>query len=273
MATFVVGDLHGCFRTFEHLLEEVNFDRSRDRLYHTGDFVNGGPGALEILRWFYEHQDVADSVLGNHDLHLLAVALGRRKMRVKDDFEDILRAQDRADLVEWLRRRRMVIELGERRVLVHAGLLPEWSIDRALGLAREVEQALRTPVAARLLKGMYGNKPRSWHKAVSSRSDKKRWRVTINAMTRMRALRRGGRLDFDYSGTYEAMPQRLFAWFDARKPAWEGHQIIFGHWSALGLRQTERIIALDTGCRWGRQLTAVRLEDEQVFQVECRDKL
>lgn len=273
MATYVVGDLHGCFRTFESLLEEISFDRSKDRLYHTGDFVNGGPGALATLRWFFNNQDVANSVLGNHDLHLLAVAYGSRKARRKDDFDDILRARDRVELMEWLRRRPMMISLGEQRILVHAGLLPDWSVNTAQGLASEVEQALRTPAAARFLKGMYGNRPRSWDKALKSKSQKKRWRVIVNGMTRMRALRSGGRLDFEYSGTYEAMPQRLSAWFDAKAPAWEGHQIIFGHWSALGLRQTERIIALDTGCRWGRQLTAVRLEDGKIYQVDCRDKL
>lgn len=263
MATYVIGDIHGCFQTFLRLLEHLGFDEKRDRIWHTGDLVNGGPDSLETLRWFASHEDVATTVLGNHDLHFIAVAMGEKRLRKNDTFIDILDAPDRQELVAWLRSRPLLVRQG-KRVLVHAGLLPQWTVEKAAEAAAEVEELLVNE-PRRLLKVMYGNKPRSWDKAKTA---KQRRRVTINAMTRMRVLRKGGRLDFNFKGTYETIPAGSYAWFDAPHPAWAGHQIIVGHWSALGLRHNERVVALDTGCRWGRKLTAFRLDDDQIFSVD-----
>lgn len=266
MARFAIGDIHGCFDTFQRLLKEVGFDAARDEIFHTGDMVNGGPKSLETVRWFKEHDEVVTSVLGNHDLHLLAVASGKKKIRKKDTFTDLLEAPDREELLDWLRHRPMIVDLGSR-VLVHAGLLPDWSIAMALQAGSEVEEMVRSPKAGKFYKKMYGNEPRRWEEAKTKRE---RYRITINAMTRMRTLKRATKkLAFKYKGTYEKMPANLCAWFDVEEPAWAGRQVICGHWSALGLRQTDRILALDTGCRWGRRLTACRLEDDEIFSVSA----
>ena len=266
MATYAVGDIHGCYRTFLSLLEQIEFDPHNDRILHTGDLVNGGPDSLAVLRWFYHHQDHSLTVLGNHDLHLLAVAAGTQKRRSKDKFRKILKAPDAPELLHWLRHC-PILHLEGSNILVHAGLLPQWSVPRAQKLASEVEKRLRKdPV--KLFKRMYGNKPRRWQNATTTR---KRLRITINAMTRMRVLEPGDRLEFSYSGTYKKIPKKLYPWFEAPERAWHGHRCIVGHWSALGLHQTDDLLALDTGCRWGRLLTACRLEDNQIFQVPSLD--
>ena len=266
MATYVVGDIHGCLEAFGRLLEALRFDPGEDQLYHTGDLVNGGEDSAGVLRWFMEHQGCADSVLGNHDLHLLAVWRGRRKVRLKDTFRDVFEAPDSEALLEWLRQRPMMVDLGQGRVLVHAGLLPVWTVEEAFGAAREIEAMLREK-PEKLLKGMYGNEPRRWKKALTR---KKRHRVIINAMTRMRVLSRRGKLEFKYTGTYKKIPKNRRAWFDMPEVAWEGVQVHCGHWSALGLHQTDRVLSLDTGCRWGRKLTAVCLETGEITSVDGR---
>lgn len=266
MATYAVGDLHGCSRTFQNLLSTIDFNPTTDRLWHTGDLVNGGPDSLGILRWFIEHEDCAITVLGNHDLHLLAVGLGVQKLRPKDTFTDILHAPDRDELLRWLLHRPLLHREGNY-ILVHAGLLPQWTADVAEDLAREIEGLLRRdPI--HLFKKMYGNKPRQWNNATTPR---KRWRITINAMTRMRALEKDNRLEFNFKNTYEKLPKRLTAWFDAPHRQWDGHRCIIGHWSALGLRDLDQVLALDTGCRWGRHLTACRLDDGEIIQIPARE--
>ncbi len=264
MATYVVGDIHGCFDEFQRLLDKLDFGDG-DRLLHTGDMVNGGPDSLATVRWFAEHDDVATTVLGNHDLHLLAVATGCRKPRSKDQFDDVLQAPDRDELVDWIRRQPLLVEMGQR-VLVHAGLLPHWTVEEAREAARDIEELLSSPKPEQLLSAMYGNTPRSLGDAESL---EERWRVIVNALTRMRVLRDNGDLDFSFKSTYGEIPEGKTAWFDVDEPAWEGHQIICGHWSALGLYRSERVIALDSGCRWGGALTAFRLDDDQVIQVDA----
>lgn len=267
MPTYAVGDIHGCFQTFQGLLETIDFDPSKDRIWHTGDLVNGGPNSLEVLRWFQENEEVATTVLGNHDLHLLAVGFKIQSLRTKDTFTDILAAPDKEELLRWLRHQPLLVK-EEGYILVHAGLLPQWTAEEASDLAREIEGLLhRDP--QHLLKKMYGNKPRRWRNATTAR---KRWRITINAMTRMRVLERNNRLEFNYKGTYEKIPKRYHAWFDAPERRWEGHRCIIGHWSALGLRDREQVLALDTGCRWGRSLTACRLDDGEIISVPAREK-
>jgi len=268
MASYAIGDIHGCFETFIALLEEIEFDAAEDEILHTGDMVNGGPKSLETIRWFIKHDSVVTSVLGNHDLHLLAVACGEGELRDNDTFIDILEASDREELLDWLRGCPMIVELGDQ-VLVHAGLLPDWTVADAKEAARAVEEQLRSSDWTGVFENMYGNEPRLWRDA---KSGEDRRRLTINAMTRMRAVRKDrGELEFMYKGTYEEMPEGLCAWFDVEDRAWAGHQVICGHWSALGLRQWEQVLALDTGCRWGRKLTACRLEDGQICDVDARE--
>lgn len=265
MPTYVIGDIHGCFDEFEHLLDEIDFDSGRDRIWHVGDLVNGGPKSVETLRWFVDHDEVVTAVLGNHDLHLLAVALRVRRMRPKDNFGDVLAAHDAPRLIDWLRCRPLLVR-RDREVMVHAGLLPEWTVDEAEKRAKEIEELLGSSKPEGLLEVMYGNRPRCCDDAATV---EQRWRVTINVMTRMRVLDRRGRLDFRYKGTYGDIPDDRMAWFDVDEPAWASHRVLCGHWSALGLHRTRRVVALDTGCRWGGQLTAFRLDDQTVFQVEA----
>lgn len=264
MSTYVIGDIHGCYREFCELLEQIDFTPETDHVWHTGDLVNGGPDSAEVVRWFLNHPESSGTVLGNHDLHLLAVATGNRRMRSKDNFNDVLEAPDATELIDWLRHQPLVVELDDR-VLVHAGLLPEWTVDDARDAALEVEELLASSRPDQLLGVMYGNKPRCLDRAEEV---EQRWRLTINAMTRMRVLRANGDLDFDFKSTYDEIPDDKTAWFDVDDPAWEGRQVVCGHWSALGLYKNDRIQALDTGCRWGGQLTALRLEDENIFQVD-----
>jgi bis(5'-nucleosyl)-tetraphosphatase (symmetrical) len=265
MATYVIGDIHGCYAEFQRLLETIDFDPASDRIWHTGDLVNGGPCSETTLRWFMENEDVATTVLGNHDLHLVAVARGVQKKTPRDNFEDILGAADCTKLIDWLRRQPLLLREGDS-LLVHAGLLPQWTIDQALDAAKEIEEILASSQPEQVLGVMYGNRPARWGDV---KTTEERWRMIINAMTRMRVLRGDGGLDFTYKSTYSAIPGERMAWFDAEQPRWLGEQIYCGHWSALGLFRNDRVVALDTGCRWGGALTALRLEDQEIFQVEA----
>ena len=265
MATYAIGDIHGCYEEFQRLLKKVEFDPRRDEIWHTGDLVNGGPESLACVSWFFDHDDHATTILGNHDLHLLAVAFGVRKARHDDNFDDVLAAPNADELIDWLRTRPLVMP-WEQGLIVHAGLLPDWTIEDAVERAREIEELLSSSKPEQVLEVMYGNRPCCDDDV---KSVEQRWRLTINAMTRMRVLDADQKLEFSYKSVYEEIPDDKMAWFDVDSPAWEGHRIICGHWSALGFRRSDRLLALDTGCRWGNQLTAVRLEDEEVFQVQA----
>jgi bis(5'-nucleosyl)-tetraphosphatase (symmetrical) len=264
MATFAVGDVQGCLHALRRLLEKASFRPAVDRLWLTGDLVNRGPDSLGVLRWVRALGDRAVVALGNHDLHLLAVSCGAAQPRRKDTLREILEAPDRADLLQWLRSRPLMHH-ADGFAMVHAGLLPEWSIARALELAGEVERELRQ-APRRLFESMYGDEPSRWSEALG-RAD--RHRVVINAMTRMRMLTRAGEMRLDYVGPPSQAPADLVSWFDSPGRASAAIPIVCGHWAALGLVLRPDLLALDTGCAWGRQLTAVRLEDRAVFQVEC----
>ncbi len=257
MATYFIGDVHGCFRTLERLLARLNWTRG-DRVFLTGDLVNGGPESAEVLRWAREN--AAGTVLGNHDLHLLAVAAGARPARKGDTFGDVLEAADREELLEWLRGRPMLIA-EEGFVLVHAGLLPEWDLGLARELAGEVEARVREGRREFFAK-MYGDLPARWSADLRGAD---RWRVAVNAMTRMRMLTEAGELEMDFKKPPEEAPAGLRPWFAVPRAA-EMPRIFFGHWAALGLRVEANAVGLDSGCVWGRELTAFRLEDGAVFQ-------
>ena len=263
MATYAIGDVQGCMNELEALLASFAFDARLDRLWFVGDLVNRGPASLEVIRYVKQLGERATVVLGNHDLHLLCVAEGFANARPDDTLGPILAAPDRGDLIGWLRTRPLMhVESG--LVLVHAGLLPQWSVSRALGLAREVEAALRGPGYRQLLAYLYGSEPSEWADALAGPD---RIRVIVNAMTRMRFCTAGGKMEFRSKGRVEGAPPGYRAWFDAPGRASAEVTVVCGHWSALGLRIEPGLLALDTGCIWGGPLTAVRLEDRQVFQV------
>jgi len=265
MATYVIGDIQGCYSALRRLLDRCRFNPRRDRLWLVGDLVNRGPHSLAVLRFVKGLGPRAITVLGNHDLHLLIVAAGHRKPAHNDTFDAILNAPDRDELLHWLRHRKMMhVERGF--AMVHAGLLPQWTTTKALRLAREVEAALRDENHDKFLRKLYGNKPDRWDNDLEGI---KRLRVIVNAMTRMRICTPGGHMQFAHKGRPFHLPAGYVPWFSAPGRKSHGTMILCGHWSALGLFANADVIALDTGCLWGGELTALRLEDRRLFQHAC----
>ena len=263
MSRYAIGDLQGCFRSLQALLTKIDFDKARDQLWFVGDLVNRGPGSLECLRFISGLGKRATVVLGNHDLHLLAVAEGVSKVGKRDTIRAILDAPDRDELLAWLRNQKLLhVEGGF--LMVHAGVLPQWSLTQAQGLAGEIEALIRGPKWRAFLIAMYGNEPNHWDDALTGDA---RHRIVTNAFTRMRILDKKNRLDLDFKGALAAIPSGSVPWFTKRHPTMADKTIIAGHWSALGLHITRDFIGLDTGCAWGHQLTALRLEDRAIFQV------
>jgi bis(5'-nucleosyl)-tetraphosphatase (symmetrical) len=267
MSIYAIGDIQGCYNELQRLLERIGFDPAHDRLWFVGDLVNRGPGSLEVLRLVKSLGDSAITVLGNHDLHLLAVAEGIGKLHSSDTLDEILNAPDRDELLHWLRHQRLMHAEGDQ-VLVHAGLLPQWTVQQALALAHEVEDALRSDDYAVFLEKMYGNAPHCWEDDLQGY---KRLRVIVNAFTRLRICTPQGEMEFKFKGEVENIPAGYMPWFEVDKRRSADATVIFGHWSALGLKVEPNIIALDTGCLWGGPMTAIRLEDRKLFQVGCND--
>ncbi len=267
MATYAVGDIQGCYAEFQRLLEQMRFDPIQDRLWLVGDLVNRGPGSLEVLRLVKSLGGSAITVLGNHDLHLLAVAEGAAELHRSDTLDEVLNAPDRAELLHWLRHQRL-LHAEHAHVLVHAGLLPQWSAAQAAGLAREVEAALRGDDYAVFLAHMYGNTPHGWNDGLTGY---RRLRIITNAFTRMRICTPQGEMEFRFKGEVKNIPPGYLPWYEIPNRASRDATVIFGHWSALGLKVDQRIIALDTGCLWGGPLSAIRLEDRKLFQVNCNN--
>jgi bis(5'-nucleosyl)-tetraphosphatase (symmetrical) len=265
MATYAIGDLQGCFEPLQQLLGEIGFRESEDRLWFVGDLVNRGPQSLEILRFVRSLGERAVVVLGNHDLHLLMVAEGSVKPHRQDTLGAILDAPDRDELLTWLRGRPLMHAEGEY-AMVHAGLLPSWSIGTALDLAREAERALQGTDWRGLMAHMYGNQPDRWDDALSGYQ---RLRVIINAMTRLRICTADGRMEFSHKGGIEAIPRGYVPWFGVPGRRSANATVICGHWSAIGLLAEKNLLALDSGCLWGGCLSAVRLEDRRIVQVSC----
>jgi bis(5'-nucleosyl)-tetraphosphatase (symmetrical) len=258
MATYAIGDVQGCFDELLALLERVGFNRAHDRLWFVGDLVNRGPKSLEVLRFVRELGDRAVVVLGNHDLHLITQHEGFEKKRKDDTFDDVLGAPDAKELVDWLRARPMMHAEGSW-AMVHAGLLPQWSVSVAMTLAKEVETALRANSYRDFLANLYGSKPERWDDSLAGWD---RLRVIVNAMTRMRYCTPEGTMEFRNTGPKAPMGYR--PWYEERS---DEQGIVFGHWSSAGLQLNHRIAGLDTGCVWGGPLTALRLEDRWLAQV------
>ena len=270
MAVYAIGDIQGCYDSFRHLLEVCHFDEGKDQLWLVGDLVNRGPRSLETLRYVKSLQKSAVVVLGNHDLTLLIVAEGIRKPGRGDTFDEILNAHDAEELINWLRFRPM-FHYTPSFCMVHAGLLPQWSVMQAKKLAEEVEYALRRENWQEFLKNMWGNTPDSWNDSLTSWE---RLRVIINGMTRLRFCTEDGVMDFDTKGELLDAPAGFLPWFDVHNRQSRGVPLVTGHWSALGLKTQDDLLSLDSGCLWGGKLTAVRLEDRAVFQVDCaRDEI
>lgn len=266
MATYAVGDVQGCHDALLALLRRIDFKPGNDRLWFVGDLVNRGPRSLDTLRFVRDLGDTAVTVLGNHDLHLLSVATGGTPARPDDTLDEILHASDRDALLDWLRNRPLLHREGDF-LMVHAGLLPQWHARDAERLAAEVHEALRGPHHVEFLKAMYGNHPRQWSETLRGHA---RLRLITNAMTRMRVCSPDGELQLRFKGPPEQAPAGLLPWFDVPGRLSTDCTLVTGHWSALGLRLRADLIALDSGCLWGGALTAVRLEDRSVYQVDCR---
>lgn len=265
MTRYAVGDIQGCDEELQALLERLRFSADRDQLWFVGDLVNRGPDSLAALRRVRSLGDNAVVVLGNHDLHLLAVAHGARRPRRNDTLDEVLGAPDREALLEWLITRPLAHAEGAD-LMVHAGVVPQWTAALTLTLAREVGEALRRDPRA-LFDHMYGNEPDRWHERLSGMA---RLRFAINVLTRLRVCTADGRVDLTIKGEPPPPPSPVRPWFAHVERASREARVIFGHWSALGLVREHGVIGLDTGCVWGGALSAVDLDSERaVVSVPC----
>ena len=269
MAVYAIGDVQGCYDELARLLDVLKVDTAADELWFVGDLVNRGPRSLEVLRLVKSLGRAAVVVLGNHDLHLLAFALAGSARVADDDLRQVLAAPDRAELVEWLRTRPLAHYRPDLNTLmVHAGVAPEWDPLQTVKLAREAERVLRADGCAGFLREMYGDQPDRWSPALAGIE---RLRFIINCLTRIRYCHADGRLDFDEKGPPGSQPAPLIPWFDLPGRATRAVRVVFGHWSSLGLVQQSHLLGLDTGCVWGRTLTAVRLDGPaRLFSVACQ---
>lgn len=265
MATYAIGDVQGCYEPLLRLIDLIRFDPSTDRLWFVGDLVNRGPDSLSVLRYIKNLHDRAVVVLGNHDLFLLAVAESVTTTRPEDTLQGILAAPDHEELLAWLRRQRLFYHEGPF-ALVHAGVLPQWTIDETEKLAREVEAGLESSAYRDTLRALYPSKHLQWSSTLIGPT---RLATIIKVLTRLRACSPDGRMESSFNGPPERIPAGYLPWFKVTNRRHGDTTIVCGHWAALGLHCEERLLAIDSGCVWGRELTAVRLEDRRIFQVPC----
>ena len=266
MATFAIGDIQGCYDEFRSLLATVRFNASQDHLILVGDLVNRGPRSLEVLRYVKELGPAATAILGNHDLHLLAVAQGATPGR-RDTLDAILGAPDRDELLDWLAHRPLAHwHAGTGHLLLHAGLAPDWTPEQAIELAAEASAVIAGRQAATFFRRMYGDQPDHWQADLSGFE---RTRFVVNCFTRIRYLHRDRRLDLRQKGAPEVAPARLVPWFQFPGRRTQDVDVVFGHWSTLGqiAWPAYRVHGLDTGCVWGGRLTALELETGRLHQV------
>lgn len=268
MTTYAIGDIQGCYDELQALLELIHFNREQDTLWFVGDLVNRGPKSLETLRFVKSLGERAVTVLGNHDLHLLATWQNKhRHFKSNDTLAPIFAADDSEELLEWLRHRPLLhhdARLGY--TMVHAGLPPQWDLQLARQCATEVEHVLRGKKFKEFLGHMYGNKPNRWCPQLQGWD---RLRFIVNCFTRLRFCTAQGELEFDQKGSPEQSDGEHLPWFRVPHPGWAGSRIVFGHWSTLGLHQENQTTAIDTGCLWGGSLTALRLDDGATFALPC----
>jgi bis(5'-nucleosyl)-tetraphosphatase (symmetrical) len=275
MALYCIGDIQGCDSALARLLERIDFSPEKDKLYILGDLVNRGPESLQVLRRLQRLGDAARCLLGNHDLHLLAASRGHRSLQRGDTLDAVLDAPDRDELLDWLRRRPLAMRAtvaDEDILMVHAGVLPDWTAERTLALAAEVEAVLQDDASAdAFLREMYGNRPAAW---CSGLTGMPRLRVIVNALTRLRFCSAEGVMDFEAKEGAASAPAGCMPWFEVPGRRTAGVTVAFGHWSTLGWIDRPRVLSLDTGCVWGGCLTAVRIDGGPVarrepLQVRC----
>lgn len=268
MTSYIVGDIQGCLDPLKRLLEQVRFDTANDKLICTGDLVNRGPESLKTLRFLTSLGESVESVLGNHDLHLLAVYYGGQPVRTGDSLNRLLTAPDCEALCAWLRQRPMLIVEDDSQYLVtHAGVPHIWDRQTTLACAAELEAMLRSETAPDYLRMMYGNEPDQWRHDLTGMG---RLRLITNYFTRMRILNQDGRLALDYTGDPENIPASYFPWFNSRHPSWQGYRFFFGHWAALrGHCPQPDVYALDTGCVWGGRMRLCCLDSNEFFEQPC----
>jgi len=273
MSTYAIGDLQGCYAELQDLLDKINFDKTNDQLCFVGDLINRGPKSLECLRFVKSLGNSANTVLGNHDLHLLAVANGVRKPHRKDTLDDILNAADVNELLDWVRNLPLLVHNTELNfTMVHAGLPPEWTLGQALSLAQETESLLRSEQFNDFIQHMYGDQPDSWSVSLEGYD---RHRYIINCLTRMRYCYKDGRLDLAAKNAPGKEDKKLIPWYALADRKTKKQKIVFGHWSTVHLGKENdfkkfNVYPLDTGCLWGGEMTAMRLEDEKLFSVPSR---
>jgi len=285
MARYAIGDIQGCKASLDRLLERIAFSPSRDELWLVGDLVNRGPRSLDVLRWARDLGAAITCVLGNHDLHLLARAAGVSGPRKRDTLDEVLAAPDRNSLIDWLRTRSLVhIAAGSagasnsadrmrssqdgRYLLVHAGLHPTWSASEARAYASEIEHELAGPNWRTFLAATSERRSRAprWSADLTGAD---RWCTILSYLVRARMLTLDGQIVADFTGAPSDAPPKTLPWFAMPAPAWTSHTVVFGHWAALGLHLGSHHLGIDTGCVWGQRLTAIRLDDRAVLQVEA----
>ena len=272
MAIYAIGDVQGCFDELMSLVDKISFNPKSDQLWFVGDLVNRGPKSLETLRWVKSLGDKAVTVLGNHDLHLLATFAGLKQIKETSSLLPVLEADDAKELIDWLRHRPLMHYESKLGIaMVHAGLTPQWSIQDALAYAKEVETALRSKKYSDFLSNMYGDKPDQWENTLSGWD---RLRVIINSFSRLRFCDSQGVMNYSDKGPPGSQPSGMKPWYEIKSRNNQDVTIVFGHWSTLGYQSRHNVIAIDTGCLWGGSLTAVRVDspDKTVFQIECEAK-
>ncbi len=266
MAIYAIGDIQGCYNELRQLLDQINFDPAQDQLWLAGDLVNRGPHSLETLRFVKSLGDAAISVLGNHDLHLIATVVSLGKTGKKDTLGPILRAADCDELIDWLRHQHLFYHDG-RFCMLHAGLPPQWDLALTQQMATETEQAIQGDDYQRFFRSMYGNKPTLWQDDLPKTE---KLRFAINCFSRLRYCTVDGELDFSQKGAPGSQPAHLIPWFSVPGRKSRDLRIIFGHWSTLGFYQAHNVFGIDTGCLWGGQLTALKLDDQpQRISMDC----
>lgn len=268
MATYAIGDVQGCFSALERLIERLAFDPARDRLWFVGDLVNRGPDSLRVLRYVKNLTPAATIVLGNHDLFLIAAASGIVSPRLKDTIGEVLDAPDCQELIDWLRHQKLLYRSGPF-TLLHAGLLPQWTVEEAASLASEVETALSGPNYHSLLRRLYPAGGLQWTDTLAGAT---RLAAIATVLTRLRTCSPTGVMEHDYSGPPADTPAGFLPWFEIPGRRSQNTTVVCGHWAALGLHLRDNVLALDSGCVWGNRLTAVKLEDRTIFQAACRDE-
>jgi len=272
MATYVIGDIQGCYQPLMHLLEKIKFNENQDQLWFAGDLVNRGPDSLAVLRFIKNLGEAAVCVLGNHDLHLLALSQGNSKHQSDDGLQQVLQAKDREELIDWLRQKPFFFYSKKKEfAMVHAGVLPQWDLQKVLALNQEMQQVLQNNKSFNLFcQNMYGNEPALWSDSLTGME---RLRCITNSFTRLRYCSSAGKMSMKENGAVGTQAKNLYPWFDIKRES-RDIRIVFGHWSTLGYYQKDNIWAIDSGCLWGGQLTALRIRKKKpsyIIQWKCND--